>query len=262
MIRLWEIKDETGAEHDERGRFTGSGGSGAADQPKDAPVANEEPGAGGVTESDVRSAFEPTIAGISIRTHIERHGDHGWEILGLVHEAGGTIVGNFSRSIQTRSGALRAVHNELRLDREYRDQRIARRMLRACFALYLKAGVRHVELVAVDDGLLTWPRYGWTFVGDGADELHREIQTIYEIRYGRTMDNGEAAELPTFGPAVLALESEEDGYRIGAKAIDRIREVGGCAAMDLDLEDPAVQAELRRPHRGLLDPSAKPENEL
>jgi GNAT superfamily N-acetyltransferase len=202
----------------------------------------------GLTDRDVIAGFQPDIENITTNVVAEPSPDRtGWQVRGD-STLGTDLVAKFTRSLFRKSnGDLVAYHIRLDVDPFFQDLRYATRLLKASFALYQRIGVSYVQLDAVGDGTIVWPRMGWSLHGQGIATVHDEISRCYIMRHGAAPPVD--FPLTMFGPDVLELQDEAQN-RLGEEALTNLARSHQEISMRLYLDNDRALAALHR--RGIV----------
>lgn len=173
----------------------------------------------------------------------ERLKNGSYRISGTFND-GPNEVGRFQRRLIWSRGTWIAEHQNIRIAKPYRGKKIGRRLLKRCFWLYLRLGVRRVILEADTDGRFVWPAFGFSPCGESLRDLHKTMGQVYTSATGFKLHPKK--KLPSFGPLILrtTLGTKEP---IGRLALERSSKV----LMELDLYAPLTRAYLV--FRGILD---------
>lgn len=204
----------------------------------------------GVTRHEVVAAFYPDVDDSTTNVVATAHrAGHGWSIVGNT-TIGTDLVASFKRSIYQGpgpSGLLVASHLRLDVEPLFQQSGYAKALLTQSFALYKRLKVAYVELNAVEDGALVWPRLGWSLHGPSISEVHAEIIYTYAGRHG--VRPPASFQLPIFGPDILELE-DGTGWRVGEEALKNFARSNREISMRLYLSSHRAIASLSR--RGMV----------
>ncbi len=159
------------------------------------------------------------------------------------------LVATFERSLYERDDGTRvARHTRIDVEGPFKYQGYAKALLAKSFAFYRSIDVRYVELDAVGEGALLWPRWGWSLHGPSINEVHEEIDFVYRGLHGLRIPP--EIRLPIFGPDILGLQ-DHVGNAIGEAALTQFARSSREIAMRLNLSHLEALAELRR--RGIVE---------
>jgi hypothetical protein len=222
---------------------------------------------------DIETAYRVEIDGYRTTVTVDEGRDRFVVAAKVVAEANPAFVfASFQRTIYRTERPLRVTHDHLEVHADQRYRGFARGLLRSELAFYERAGIRHVDLDAGDDGLLIWPRYDWRPFDRSASPpergraiVEKRIEDVIRRYAGSALDG---ARLPELGPDLLALklfsfsndggtrdfvlkpDTRERGVAVGLIALRELRQEGVLVPMRLDLEDPMTLSILRA--KGIL----------
>lgn len=195
-----------------------------------------------MTETDIRKAFTPDYEELSTELTVIEVQPGVWNIEGKVSDNDNehALVASYTRRIDLPRSCVR--HEVLLVEEMYRYQGFSRELQIQSFALYQKNGIRFVDLDAADDGILVWPRRGWSPIGSGLTLVHEAIRSLYEDEAGDVFPANTL--LPTFGPAIIE-------HEFGVQAFQNLKDAGHeLIPMRLDLQDPKTIVFLKE--RGIV----------
>jgi GNAT superfamily N-acetyltransferase len=171
----------------------------------------------GLTETEIRAAYIPNIEDVTTSVAITRFPNgKGWKITGESTQENASdidLVARFERTIGVNEhGTIIINHIDIKVEPLYQHQGYAKALLRENMPLYQRIGAEFIELTAVGDGTLVWPRYGWSLHGPSIPEVQQELMYAYAGRY--KVHPPDEIQIPVFGPDLLMYEDDE-GWRIG-----------------------------------------------
>ena len=187
-----------------------------------------------VTEADIIEAFRVEHPGFTAHPMASAR-ENGIFIHGDFNTSTSDcrFAGQFERYIYRDGvGVLAAHHQYLVIEREFRQQDLAKSHFAKLIRFYEKHGIEYVHLEAACDGPIVWPQFGFELrEPSDVERLHAHFRSVLA-------ELGYEAEPPARLPS-LALMPPIEGIKVGFLALSRLYEELGFRPipMLLDLKD-------------------------
>lgn len=160
-------------------------------QPPPAPITPEQ-------KAEIRKIYGGTFGGLTARvtglTRDKRKGNKRLKVEGIIFNADGDEVGDFTRELYEKDGQRWIHHDFLSLNKEYQGQGFATDWNAQAMAWYRDHDVAGVELQAdIDIGGIAWARkgYDWMEDIDAKGVQDRILNTLNDMATGDHWMGGE-----------------------------------------------------------------------